>query len=445
MKVLVVGLARSGVAACRVLRQLGSIVKATDIKPAEALGSIPEKLDELGVAMQLGEHGVEFASDCDLIVVSPGVPLDIPLLKWAEGSGIPIIGEVELAWCLSDARFIAVTGTNGKSTTVSLIGDILRLSTPKVRVGGNIGNPISAIAAGLGRDWIVVAEVSSFQLDTCITFRPTVSVLLNITPDHLDRYASFDAYFQSKARIFANQTQGDIAIVNLDDPRCTEAAHGAKCSNLFFSTTREAEEGAFIKDDTVVVRVADIEREIFSIRDLRIRGPHNLANSLAATLATIVLDTEASLVRKAIREFRGLEHRMEFVCEIDGVEFINDSKATNPEAVRFAIEGTDRPVVLIAGGKDKGSDFSILIEPIRANVKAAVLIGEARAKMRQVLEGECKIYEARDMVEAVRKAYDLARPFGTVLLSPACASFDMFDDFEHRGKVFKQAVEGLKR
>ncbi len=444
MKVLVVGLARTGIAACKVLRRLGSVVKATDAKPATQLQPLVGELEDMGVAMQLGGHAIDFAQDCDLIVVSPGVPLDVPLLGWARRNGIPIISEVELGWCLSNAKFVAVTGTNGKSTTVSLIGHILRLASDKVAVGGNIGNPVSLVAFGLDSDWVVVTEVSSFQLDTCVSFKPKVAVLLNITPDHLDRYPNFDVYAASKGRIFANQLEHDVAIVNFDDPRCLTIAEGLKCNRRFFSTRCEVSQGAFVQDQSVVVRVANQERRVFSVKDLRIRGPHNLANSLAATLAAIEFDVDDNVIRKGISQFQGLEHRMEFVDRIDGVDFINDSKATNPDAVMFALEGMDKPTVLIAGGKDKGADFSILDPSVRAKVKAMVLIGAAKAKLRTMFKDCCQITEAADMEEAVKLAFELARPNGVVLLSPGCASFDMFDDFEHRGRVFKEIVRGLK-
>lgn len=444
MKVLVVGLARTGAAACKVLRRIGSIVKATDIRTPGEIGPQIGELEELGVAMQLGSHEIDFASDCDLIVVSPGVPLEIPLLQWARQSGIPVISEVELAWCLSDARFVAVTGTNGKSTTVSLIGHILGLATERVVVGGNIGNPVSLVAFGLSGDWIVVTEVSSFQLDTCVSFKPAVSVLLNVTPDHLDRYPNFDAYLASKARVFANQTEDDAAIINFDDANSRKACEAARSRKLYFSTSQELDHGAFIKGETVVVRVANQEKEVFSLKDLRIRGPHNLANSLAATLTAVTLGIDEKVIARGVSEFGGLEHRMELVDRIQGIDFINDSKATNPDAVRFALEGMDRPVVLIAGGKDKGADFSILRLPVRERVRAMVLIGAAKDKLREVFADCCDLHEAGDMPEAVRLAFRLAHPEGVVLLSPGCASFDMFEDFEHRGKVFKESVRDLK-
>lgn len=444
-RVLVVGLARSGVAASRVLREAGALVKATDSRPTEAIGKEAGDLAHQGIQIETGGHTTAFAEDCEIVVVSPGVPLKIDLVKWAQASGRTVIGEVELAWCLSDARFVAVTGTNGKTTTTSLLGEMLRRHHPKVRVGGNIGDPISGIAAGLGRDWLVVIEVSSFQLDTCLSFSPDVSLLLNITPDHLDRYDSYEAYVKSKARLFVNQTAGDYAVVNLDDEDSLKAACDAKCKILHFSLKQEVAEGAFVRGESVVVRVGKSERELFATGDLRIRGPHNLANALASSLAATVLDTPADAIRRAAREFRGIEHRYEHVTEVGGVEFVNDSKATNVDSLWWALETAERPVVLIAGGRDKGGDFRKVLALVERKVKAVVAIGEATEKLRSTFSGRVDFRTAGDLEEAARMALGLASPGDTVLLSPGCASYDMFRDFEHRGRVFKSISMTLKR
>jgi len=311
---------------------------------------------------------------------------------------------------------------------------------PKVRVGGNIGQPISEIAAGLGPEWLVVIEVSSFQLDTCVSFSPVVSVLLNITPDHLDRYASYEAYVQSKARLFAFQTGRDFAVVNFDDQDSIRAAAGSAPRRLNFSLRQEVPEGAFVRNQTVVVRVGGTERELFATGDLRIRGPHNLANCLASSLAATVLDTPAEAIRQTVREFAGLEHRYEFVAEIDGVEYVNDSKATNVDSLRWALETATRPVVLIAGGRDKGGDFASLLPLVERKVKAIVAIGEAKGKLQDVFADRVDFETAGDLGRAVRRAAELAAAGDAVLLSPGCASYDMFTDFEHRGRAFKAAV-----
>ena len=443
-RVLVVGLARSGMAASRVLRRAGAQVKATDRRPLAQMKLEAEELRRLGVEIEAGGHTFDFARDCDLVVVSPGVPVDIDLLEWARKSGKTVIGEVELAWTLTEARFAAVTGTNGKTTVTSLLGEMLARHHPKVRVAGNIGQPVSEIAAGLGPEWLIVIELSSFQLDTCLSFSPVVSVLLNITPDHLDRYGSYEAYVQSKARLFAFQAAQDFAVVNFDDADSIRAAQGAASRKLYFSLKQEVPEGAFVRNETVVVRVGKDERELFATGDLRIRGPHNLANSLASSLAATVLDTPAEKIREAVREFAGLEHRYEYVTEVNGVEYINDSKATNVDSVRWALETSTRPVVLIAGGRDKGGDFEQLLPLVEQKVKAIVAIGEARDRLKDVFAGRVDFATATDLGEAVRQASRLAVAGDAVLLSPGCASYDMFTDFEHRGRVFKDAARALR-
>jgi UDP-N-acetylmuramoylalanine--D-glutamate ligase len=442
--VLVVGLARSGIAASKVLARAGAVVKATDRRAAGDIVGIGD-LAELGIAVETGGHSAEFARDCDMVVVSPGVPPSAEPIRWAVDSGKLVMGEVELAWCLSEARFVAVTGTNGKTTTTSLLGEMLSRHHPKVRVGGNIGDPISAMVAGLGPEWIVVLEISSFQLDTCISFSPAVSVLLNITPDHLDRYGSYDAYFRSKARLFANQSGEDFAVLNADDPETMRAAEGARSKRLCFSVRQEVSQGAFVRNHSVVVRVGKNERELFATGDLRIRGPHNLANSLASSLAATLLNTPPERISEAAREFQGVEHRYEHVAMIAGVEFINDSKATNVDSLRWALETATRPVVLIAGGRDKGGDFDAVKALVERKVKTIVALGEAKETLRKAFGTAVDFVEAADLEAATRQALAVASPGDAVLLSPGCASYDMFKDFEHRGLVFKAAVMRLKQ
>jgi UDP-N-acetylmuramoylalanine--D-glutamate ligase len=444
MRTLVVGLARSGVAACNVLRDLGVEVKATDAKPPALLGPETTALGDRGVKLEFGGHSIDFARDCDLVIVSPGISLDTELVRWAYESGKTVMGEVELAFCLSEARFAAVTGTNGKSTTVSLLGDIMGGATDKVKVGGNIGYPISALAKDLSDDWTMIIEVSSFQLDTSISFRPDVAVLLNISPDHLDRYPSYEAYIRSKARIFSNQTTDDYAIVNYDDADSMKALEGSKARKLFFSIKGEVPEGAFLKDEHVVVRAGGKETKVFLTDDLRIRGPHNLANSLAAALAATVLGVGPEIIRKKIRDFPGLEHRLEYVDTVEGIEFINDSKATNLDALERALEATPSPSVLIAGGRDKGGDWTRISDLVERSVRSVLAIGEARDKIVSALSGTVDVETAESLEEAVLRAYQTTRDGDVVLLSPGCASFDMFEDFEHRGREFKRLVRQLK-
>ena len=445
MQVTVVGLGASGVAASRVLCEIGARVRATDSRGPEDLGATAADLSDQGVVLELGANSPDFASGSELVVLSPGVPLANPVVEWAHAGGVPVMSEVELAYCLSDARFIAITGTNGKTTTTSLIGEILNTESEKVHVCGNIGLPISSVARGLGSDHILVAEVSSFQLDTCISFRPEVGVLLNITPDHLDRYASYEAYVASKGRLFANQTASDCAVINYDDEDCIRASAGAEAHKLYFSLDREVPEGAFVRRGQVVVRADRHERTVFSIDTLKIKGPHNLANSLAAALAAAALGFEDDAIRKGVAGFEGLEHRYEPVAEINGVMYINDSKATNVDSVRVALEAAEPPVILIAGGRDKGGDFNSLLPLVKAKAQKVLALGEARETILKTFSAVTEVRLVDTLEDAVRDAAAGARAGMTVLLSPGCASFDMFANFEERGRVFKRAVLEMRK
>ncbi len=441
--VTVVGLGSSGVAACRALGRAGARVRATDARGADRLGAVAGDLRDEGVRLELGANSAGFAEGSELVVVSPGVPLENPVVAWARSRDVPVISEVELAYCLSDARFVAVTGTNGKTTTTSLIGGILKTRTDKAHVCGNIGLPVTSVAPGLGPDHVLVVEVSSFQLDTCVSFRPDVAVLLNVTPDHLDRYASYEDYVASKARIFANQVGGDFAVINRDDADSVRASEGAEARKLWFSLEEKVPEGAFVHGGQVVVRIDRRERTVFGTDALKIKGPHNLANCLAAVLAASALGFEDDAVREGVTRFEGLEHRFEHVADLDGVRYVNDSKATNVDAVRVALEAVDGPVVLIAGGRDKGGDFAALGSLVRAKVELMLVIGEASGMLTRVFSPVTRVRAAGSLDDAVRAAAAEARAGTTVLLSPGCASFDMFADFEDRGKAFKRAVLGL--
>ena len=445
LPVTVVGLGSSGMAACAVLRQVGARVRATDRRSAEDLDSGARLLRAEGVDLELGANSPDFAAGSELVVLSPGVPLDNPVVGWARSEGVPVISEVELAYCLSDARFAAITGTNGKTTTTSLIGSILLTRSDKVHVCGNIGVPITSVALGLGEDHILVAEVSSFQLDTCVSFRPEVGVLLNITPDHLDRYASYEDYVTSKGSLFKRMKDSDYAVINFDDEDCMRASAGAEAHKLYFSLETEVPEGAFVRRGQVVVRTDRQERTVFEIDTLKIKGPHNLANSLAAVLAAAALGFEDDAIREGSARFDGLEHRYEPVAEIDGVSYINDSKATNVDSVRVALEATAAPVILIAGGRDKGGDFEKLTPLVGARVEQILAVGEAREKLMGVFSPVTEVAYVDTLEEAVEAAAAKARAGTTVLLSPGCASFDMFVNFEERGRVFKRAVLGLRK
>ena len=443
MRVTVVGLGASGIAACRALKQVSAEVRASDIKTAADLGRHARELEGMGVGLELGGNSPDFAAGSELVVLSPGVSLENPIVEWARSRDVPVISEVELAYCLSDARFVAVTGTNGKTTTTSLIGEMLMKRSDKVHVCGNIGVPISQVAGGLGHDHILVVELSSFQLDTCLSFAPEVGVLLNITPDHLDRYDTYEQYVASKGRLFANQKSSDIAIVNSDDADCVRASADTDAHKLYFSLQREVPEGAFIRRGQVVVRADRRERTVFKIDTLKIKGPHNLANSLAAALAATALGIDDGAVREGLASFRGLEHRCEPVAEVAGVRYVNDSKATNVDSVRVALETAEAPIILIAGGRDKGGDFGVLAPLVKEKVREILAIGEASRTIERVFSPLTRVRLLRTLDEAVAAAHDIAPPGSTVLLSPGCASYDMFENFEERGRAFKRAVLGL--
>jgi UDP-N-acetylmuramoylalanine--D-glutamate ligase len=434
-RVLVVGLARSGRAAVELLLGSGSSVVATDSKSARELGLPASDWAARGVELIVGGQPVAVPSGIDLLVVSPGVPSDVPLLRDARARRIPIIGELELAYQASKGIWLAVTGTNGKTTTTATGRD--------VTVAGNIGLALSGEVARVPEDGFVVAEVSSFQLDSIDAFRPHVATLLNITEDHLDRYASMENYVESKTRVFLNQTAEDYAVMNIDDALVERISRDVSATVVPVSAAREVAGGVFVRGGTIVSRVGGEETEIAATADLRIPGPHNLANALAAVAAARAVGVTPEDAGRTLVAFSPLEHRLEAVAEVGGVLYVNDSKATNVDSVRYALQSYDAPIVLIAGGKDKGSDFSVLAELVRRHVKAVVLIGQAAGKMETAFRGAAPLERASSLHEAVLVASRIAAAGDVVLLSPACASFDMFQDFEDRGRKFKSEVKSL--
>lgn len=456
-RVIVVGLARSGVGAANLLQMSGASVTVTDKKRAGELGPYIKGLLP-GVKCALGGHEPELFEAADLIVVSPGVPLSIAPLKAAAERGVRIIGELELAWEFfrdSKTTFLAVTGTNGKSTATSLLDAMLKKGGLTTLLGGNIGNALTSELAGAeGRDGrvpdFVVAEISSFQLDTVDALRPHGAAILNITPDHMDRYASLSDYIDSKCRIFLNQGGHDFLVLNADDPATAEIEKrlegslppGRRPAVYYFSRNREVR-GAYYKNEVIGFNLPGFSSFVLDPSGFRIKGVHNIENAMAASLMALLSGCGSEAVAQALTEFPGLEHRLEFVREINGVRFINDSKGTNVGAVVKSLESFDHPVVLIAGGRDKDGDFSILRPLVRERVKALILIGEAGEKIRGVLDDSTRIIMEGSLGDAVSRAVEIAAPGDTVLLSPACASFDMFRDFEHRGKEFKAIVAGI--
>ncbi len=442
-RVVVVGLARSGEAACRLLLKQGASVIGTDQRSEGELGPGLYGLRRDGVVLELGGHRSLSPLSADLVVVSPGIDLREPFFQRVRAAGIPLIGEVELAYQCSEATFIGVTGTNGKSTTTTLLGAILKEAGLPSVVAGNIGTPLCQVAPGLPARELVVAELSSFQLETIKEFRPRVGLLLNLAPDHLDRYDQIEDYYQAKARLFQNQDRSDFAVVNADDSLVLEAAQKARARQVAFSRRKRLAEGAYLDEERLILALSGRRETICRWDEVKIQGVHNLENALAASIAAILVGAPTKAIRRGLVQFEGLEHRLEFVAEIGGVRFINDSKGTNVGAVVRSLESFSVPLVLIAGGKDKQSDFTPLVPLVRERVKRLILIGQATAKLRSQLDRACPMEEAPSLEEAVRRAAASASPGEVVLLSPACASFDMFTDFEDRGRVFKEAVRRL--
>jgi len=437
-RVLVVGLRKSGVSAANLLAGSGAEVTVTDMLPADELGEFAGKLLP-SVRLALGGHPNGLFEGTDLIVLSPGVPTGIEPIKKARLKGIKVIGELELAYLMAGGAvpFYAVTGTNGKSTTVTLLDLMLRKAGKKTLFGGNIGNAMTGEVQKTGD--CAVVEVSSFQLETIETFRPHIAVILNITPDHMDRYRSMDEYREAKERISLNQTRDDFLVLNHDDPETMAALKKDIKAQVFYFSRAETVKGVYTRAGVVYTNI-DGPAPLIGANEIRIKGVHNLENAMAASAMALLAGVPPDAVREALREFPGLPHRLEFVRELGGVRFVNDSKGTNIGAVAKSLEGFEKGVVLIAGGRDKAGDFTALRPLIKGRVKAVVLIGEAAEKIEKAVCDLTGCRYAGSMEEAVRLAMSLASKGDTVLLSPACASFDMFRDFEDRGRVFKEAV-----
>jgi UDP-N-acetylmuramoylalanine--D-glutamate ligase len=432
------------VAAARLLRRLGGRVLASDASPRETLSSEARALEREGCALWTGGHPEAAFVGADLVVVSPGVPLELPPLAAARARGVPVIGELELAWRVMEADVIAITGTNGKTTTTALTGELLRTQVRPVLVGGNIGTPLAEHALDFPGDGLVVAETSSFQLDTTDRFRPRVGAILNITPDHLDRHGTFERYVDAKARMFANQTATDCAVLNADDPVTAGLGGRARGRVIWFSRLTTLTHGVFIYDGWIVAKLNGSTERICPVSEITLRGQHNVENVLAATACALWTGMAPSAIRRGIAAFRGVAHRIERVHDDRGVVYYNDSKGTNVDSTIKALQSFTEPIVLIAGGKGKGQDFGPLAEAARGRVRHAVLIGQDRDRIRAAFEpAGIPVEDAESMDEAVRRAREAARVGDVVLLSPACASFDMFRNFEHRGDVFRAVVRAL--
>jgi len=446
-RVLVVGLGKSGVASALFLKKHGALVSVSDTKSGDELrNEIPVLLDN-GITVETGGHGDRTFRGQDLIVVSPGVPVDAPPLVQARSLGEIVIGEVELAAQFLPGPIVAITGSNGKTTTTTLAGEIMTAGGFPTLVGGNIGTPAISLAERAKPETVIVLEISSFQLETIQSFRPKVSVVLNVTPDHLDRHRTFEIYVNAKARVFENQQGSDFSVLNADDPTCVAMAQRTRAQVFWFSRQKEVEQGAWVRDGNIVFRDArggskTPQREILQVSEIPLKGAHNLENVLAAVCAGVLMGCEPEKIREAVHDFKAVEHRLEFVATIRGVDYYNDSKATNVDATIKALESFPANIHLILGGKDKGSDYTVLNDLLRKRVKRVYTIGAAAAKIESQIKGP-EIVHAETLENAIRKANAVAQPGDVVLLAPACASFDQFKSYEHRGKMFKEIVRSL--
>jgi UDP-N-acetylmuramoylalanine--D-glutamate ligase len=436
-RVTVAGAARSGIAAAELLARRGARVTLSE---AGAEIADADRLRALGVALEAGGHTRETFIGADLVVLSPGVPPEIPVVVAARERGIPVIAEIELAsrWLLG--RVIAITGTKGKSTTTALTGRILESAGFKVTVGGNIGAPLSAQVNESTPDTFHVVETSSFQLEQIETFHPWISVMLNFSPDHLDRHPTVEAYAAAKARIFENQEAGDFAVINADDPAVLELARRGRAATHYVARSGSIHEGTVVEDGWIVDRRRDATSRLVPLRAIHLLGPHLVNDVMAAAAVGALAGATSAALTSAVDTFRGLEHAMELVADVHGVRFVNDSKATNVESALRSIESFDRDLVPIIGGRFKGGDLRLLRDPLKARATAVVAIGESRPLVRAALEDIVPVHEADTFAAAIAGAYELAKPSGVVLLAPACASFDMFKDYAERGRKFKQEV-----
>jgi UDP-N-acetylmuramoylalanine--D-glutamate ligase len=443
-RVLVVGLARTGVATALFCAGHNAVVTATETRTESELGDAPGRLREAGVMLELGGHTEKTFLAQDLIIPSPGVPADDPFLVLARAQGITVWSEIELAYRFMEGKLIGITGSNGKTTTTTLVHHILQGAGVDAILAGNVGTPLISCVAAMNGGTVTVAELSSFQLELTDTFRPDIAVLLNLTPDHLDRHKTMEAYAVAKARIFEKQTELDAAVLNQDDAAAVKYA--PKKSQLFwFSRKQSVKQGACLLGDDIVVMHHGKEDVVMKASEIPLPGAHNLENVLAAVTVTRLAGTGPESIARGVRSFAGVEHRLEFVTEIGGVRYYNDSKATNVDATLKALDAFPGRILVILGGKDKGSDYTALQKPLREKAILALLIGAAGDKIESQIAGNVAIERAGTMERAVQLAAQAAQPGDLVLLAPACASFDQFVNYEQRGRVFKELVRGLGR
>ena len=442
-RISVIGAARSGIAVAKLLQSQGSLVFVSDKTGPEKLKTEAQLLRELGIEYELGGHS-DRVYDCSLIVISPGVPSNAPVVLEARTRGINVVSEVEVASWFCRSPIIAITGSNGKTTTTTLIGRILGDAKKKHAVAGNIGTAFSSIVLELAPTDLAVLEISSFQLDHCETFRPRISAIMNITQNHMDRYDhSMEKYAGSKARIFMNQKDNDVLLYDTDDEQTVKIVQNAPCKRIPFSILQRLTEGAFVENGTLVTALGGKRTEVIKVEDISIKGPHNLYDAMAASLVGQLTGIGTASIRATLKNFKGVEHRQEFVREVKGVRYYNDSKATSVEAVRYALQAYDQPIVLMLGGRDKGNDYSQILDLVQKHVRAIVAMGESAENVEKAFAGTKPVRRANSIDEAVQTAQSLAQRGDVVLLSPACASFDWFENYEQRGRVFKELVKNL--
>jgi UDP-N-acetylmuramoylalanine--D-glutamate ligase len=444
-RVLVVGLGKSGLSAAMFLRAQGARVTVSDTRSAVALAKEIPALLEAGIMVESGGHGLLTFRRQDLIVVSPGVPMDTPEVKQVVAFGLTVIGELELASRYLQGQVVAITGSNGKTTTTTLVGKIFSDAGVPTQVGGNIGLPVIDLVAKSTPETVNVLEVSSFQLETVEEFHPRIAVILNITPDHLDRHGSFEKYVAAKERIFEQQGAEDALVLNGDDRVTQMCAARAKSEVFWFSRTKAVRKGAFVRDGVIVwvEKEGGVTEPVMPVSEVHLKGAHNIENVLAAVCAARLAKVSVESIRASVASFTAVEHRLELVRKLNGVEFYNDSKATNVDATMKAVASFSKGVHLILGGKDKDSDYGLMAELLKERVKAVYTIGSAAEKIERQLHGVVKMVAAGTMQSAVAEAAKAAVSGDVVLLSPACSSFDQFENYEHRGRVFRQLVNEL--
>ncbi len=445
-KVLVSGVAKSGVSAAYLLKKLGASVTIQDAKTEDKLGNVVTELKNNGIALYLGSNPDDIIENMDILVMSPGVPTDLPFVNKAREKNIPVIGEIELAYMFCKSPIIGITGTNGKTTTTTLVGDICKAYYNNTFVVGNIGNPFADITLDTTNNGAVVAELSSFQLETINEFKPKVSAVLNITPDHLNRHHTIQNYIAAKERVFENQTADDYCILNYNDEITKAMANKTKAKVVFFSLNNKLDEGIYSDENSIYIKALGYDQKVIDINELKILGGHNVENAMAAIGCSIAIGVPMDIVVKVLKEFTAVEHRIEYVTTVNDIEFYNDSKGTNPDASIKAVEAMKRPICIIAGGYDKGSDFTEWIDTFKGRVKFVAVIGAVKDKIVDTLnKADFTNYKTADTFEeAIDLCYENADKGDCVLLSPACASWDMFKSYEQRGEIFKDYVRKLK-